>query len=323
MRRNDLELVHFQLTGSCNLRCWFCGQWGKKGFFKESNGTPMAYEDWLNLAEELTALPQKPDLILWGGEPLMYPQFDELARHLYDMGFRLGMVTNGTLIHRHKETLRECFTRIYVSVDGPETLHDSIRGQGVFRKVAENLALLRGGNAKIAINTVLTPALLSDLDGALDAFSQLHPHEVLLQEMIALSPEEIESYRLWLQKNFHQEASEIASWESSALWDPNAGEKIAAVTTKRRDPFRVSYLPHGAVWGKYCTAPSHHAHVTWKGSVCFCTDFYDFSAGNVREKPLLEILEGTNAEIFRQETQLGQCPTCDHCSWRGSESFRL
>ena len=323
MRRNDLELVHFQLTANCNLRCWFCGQWGKKGFFKEGSGTPMAYEDWLSLAEELATLSPKPDIILWGGEPLMYPRFDELARHLHHMGFRLGMVTNGTLIHRHQQILRECFARIYVSVDGPEPIHDSIRGQGVFRKVAENLALIREGRAKIAINTVLTPALLSDLDGALDAFGQLQPEEVLLQEMIALSPEEVEAYRRWLPETFGQSACEIASWEGSGHWDPQAKEKITAVTEKRRDPFQVSYLPHGAACGKRCTAPSHHAHVTWKGSVCFCTDFYDFSAGNVREKPLLEILEGDTAERFRQETEWGNCPTCEHCSWRASESFRL
>ena len=323
MRRQDLELVHFQLTRNCNLRCWFCGQWGKKGFFREGSGVPMEYEDWLALGSELATLPQKPDIILWGGEPLMYPRFDELAGQLHAMGFRLGIVTNGTLINRHVEVLRAFFARIYVSLDGPEALHDSIRGQGVFRKVAENLLLLRGGNAKIAINTVLTPALLENLDGALDAFAPLGPDEVLLQEMIGLSAGEVECYRRWLQENFAQEAKEIASWEGGGQWNPKAEEIIAETVKKRRDLFQVAYLPHGAACGKHCGAPRHHAHVTWKGSVCFCTDFYDFSAGNVREKPLLDILEGENAEVFRRETENGGCPTCDHCSWRGSESFRL
>ena len=323
MRRNELELVHFQLTSSCNLRCWFCGQWGKKGFFKEGSGAPMEYEDWLALAQQLSALPQKPDIILWGGEPLIYPRFDELARQLYAMGFRLGIVTNGTLIHRHTETLRQCFVRIYVSLDGPEALHDSIRGQGVFRKVAENLQLLRDGNARIAINTVLTPALLNNLDETLDAFGQFAPHEVLLQEMIALSAEEIAEYSRWLRKNFSQEASEIYAWEGSGNWDALAEEKILTTVARRNDPFSVQYKPHGASCGKHCTSPAHHAHVTWKGSVCFCTDFYDFSAGDVRQQPLWDILEGKLAEIFRLEIEKGHCPSCNHCSWRSSDSFRL
>lgn len=320
---NELELVHFQITRNCNLRCWFCGQWGKRGFFKDGSGKTMEYDDWLRLAQELSALPRKPDIILWGGEPLVCPDFDRLARTLHDMGFRLGMVTNGTLLDRHLETVRACFAQIYVSLDGPEAIHDSIRGKGVFRKVAENLRLIRDGKAKISINTVLTPALMEDLRGALEAFAALKPDEVLLQEMIGLRGSEMEAYSRWLEESFGQKASEIYSWESCPSQDPRRREKIDAVVAERKDPFRVAYLPHGAACGKQCDSALRHAHVTWKGSVCFCTDFYDFSAGNVLEMPLLEILKGEMAERYRWEIAAGNNPACDHCSWRGSESFRL
>lgn len=321
--KNELELVHFQITRNCNLRCWFCGQWGKQGFFKDGSGKAMEYGDWLALARELAALPRKPDIVLWGGEPLVCPDFDRLARTLHRMGFRLGLVTNGTLLDRHPETVRDCFVQIYVSLDGPETVHDSIRGRGVFRKVAENLRLLRGGKAKIAINTVLTPKLMEDLDGALDAFAALQPDEVLLQEMIGLSREEIEAYSRWLEDTFGQKASEIHGWEGNVFPDPRRREKIDAVLAGREDPFRVVYKPHGMACGKQCDSPLRHAHVTWKGSVCFCTDFYDFSAGNVLEMPLLEILENETAERYRREIAAGNNPACDHCSWRGSGHFRL
>ena len=321
--KNVLELVHFQITRNCNLRCWFCGQWGKQGFFKDGSGKAMEYGDWLALAQTLAALPRKPDIVLWGGEPLVCPDFDRLARRLHHMGFRLGLVTNGTLLDRHPDTVRDCFTQIYVSLDGPEAIHDSIRGQGVFRKVAENLRLIRGGKTKISINTVLTPALMADLDGALDAFAPLRPDEVLLQEMIGLSREEIEAYSRWLEDTFGQKASEIYGWESEISPDPRRREKIDSVLAGREDPFRVVYKPHGAAWGKQCDSPLRHAHVTWKGSLCFCTDFYDFSGGNVLETPLLEILENETAECYRREIAAGHNPACDHCSWRGSEHFRL
>ena len=321
--KTELELVHFQITRNCNLRCWFCGQWGKQGFFKDGSGKAMEYDDWLRLAEALATLPRKPDIMLWGGEPLTCPDFDRLARTLYDMGFTLGMVTNGTLLHRHLETARECFAQIFVSLDGPEALHDSIRGQGVFRKVAENLRLLRGGKAKISINTVLTPTLLEDLNGALDVFAALRPDDVLLQEMIGLSKEEVEAYSRWLREIFGQEASEIYGWEGQTRSDLHYGERIGAVLEKRHDPFPVFYLPHGAACGKHCTSPLHHAHVTWKGSLCFCTDFYDFSAGNVQETPFFEIWENELSRGYRQEIAAGHNPACDHCSWRTSTSFRL
>jgi len=321
--KNELELVHFQITRNCNLRCWFCGQWGKKGFFREGSGTAMVYEDWMRLARELAELEPKPDILLWGGEPLMYPEFDRLARTLCGMGFRLGMVTNGTLLHRHADVCRECFARIYVSLDGPEAIHDSIRGAGVFRKVAENLQLLWGGKARISINTVLTPKLMADLDAALDAFAPLQPEEVLLQEMIALSGDEIRAYKDWLEREFSQQAAEIDSWLGEVCPDAERAQRISRVAAGRNDPFRVVYKPHGVVCGKGCTSPVHHAHVTWKGSVSFCTDFYDFSAGCVQEVPLLRILDGAAARHFREEVAVGHNPACNHCSWRGATSFRL
>lgn len=321
--KNDLELVHFQVTRNCNLRCWFCGQWGKQGFFRSGSGKALVLEDWLRIAWELKSLPQLPSIILWGGEPLMYPQFDQLAENLFDMGFSLGMVTNGTLLDRHLEICRRCFCQIYVSVDGPARIHDAIRGNGVFQKVKENLALLRGGNARIVINTVLTPEVLSCLDETLDAFSELQPHEVLLQEMIALNSEEIARYQGWLEREFSQQASEIYAWEGQVNPDSHHREIIAQTVARRNDGFRVTYKPHGAACGKQCTSALHHAHVTWKGNVTFCTDFYDFSAGNVHEDSLLNIFQNPVSDHFREEIQKDNCATCNHCSWRGSTEFRL
>lgn len=317
------ELVHFQISHGCNLRCWFCGQWGKQGFFREDSGKALTKEDWLEIARELTRLDELPDIILWGGEPLVCPYFDELTRELYAMGFSLGMVTNGTLLHRHLDVCRSCFRQIYVSVDGPEDIHDSIRGAGVFQKVRKNLELLRGGNAKISINTVLTPQLMDRLEETLDAFGQLNADAVLLQEMIALSAEEIADYSAWLQREFSQQAREIAGWEGTVHPDPLRAEKIAGVIAGRKDPFRVEYKPHGSQCGKACTSPLYHAHVTWKGNVTFCTDFYDFSAGNVHGGSLMEIFNNPVSARFREEIQKGSCASCNHCSWRSGTSFRL
>lgn len=323
MMREKLELVHFQITRNCNLRCWFCGQWGKQGFFRDDGGKALGLEDWLRIAGELKALENPPSIILWGGEPLMCPYFEELAQALYEMGFELGMVTNGTLLDRHMDTYRKCFKQIYISIDGEADVHDAIRGKGVFQRVKENLSLLRGGNARLSINTVLTPKLMERLPQTLDAFGELGPDEVLLQEMIALTPEEIASYSSWLEREFHQQAHEIASWEGDCFPDPHRWEKIRAVLATRQDAFTVGYKPHGDACGRQCTSALHHAHVTWKGNVTFCTDFYDFSAGNVHDSPLPDIFENETSRHFREEIEKGHCATCGHCSWRNSETFRL
>ena len=72
----QLELIHLQITGNCNLRCYFCGQWGHEGFFSRAAGTPLSREEWFGfmerLAEMYASAAQKPSVIFWGGEPLCW-----------------------------------------------------------------------------------------------------------------------------------------------------------------------------------------------------------------------------------------------------------
>ncbi len=79
------------------------------------------------------------------GEPLMSPCFDEIASTLHERGYRVGIVTNGTLLDRHAETVPYCLDKIYVSVDGPEQLHDSIRGREHSGRSGESACSKEGG----------------------------------------------------------------------------------------------------------------------------------------------------------------------------------
>lgn len=324
MRPEELELVHFQLTRSCNLRCWFCGQWGKKGFFRDAKGEAMQLSDWLRIARELKERVEPlPSVLLWGGEPLLYPDFDELVSALFQMGFPLGMVTNGTLLNRHPAACRDCFRHIYISVDGTQDVHDKIRGAGSYQKVLENMRLLDGRSAKVSLMTVLTQEVLDTLPETLRALEAFGADEVILQEQIALSKEEIRQYTDWLRERLSQEASEIASWEGAAPEQAALRKTVEQTLRTSRFPFEVRYLPHGELCGKQCDSAKHHAHIAWNGNVLFCTDFYDFSAGNVHRQPLLSILQNELSARFAEEIAKGACPTCRHCSWRGSTSFRL
>lgn len=320
-----MELVHFQLTKSCNLRCWFCGQWGKQGFFSDAAGEAMTYDDWLEVARQLVDYREKtgvsPDILLWGGEPLLCPFFEELVRVLRGRGFRLGLVTNGTLIHRYAALLKEAFARIYVSLDGDRELHNRIRGAGVFDRVAENLELLRGKRGVISLMTVLSREVLPILPQLPKLLAPLNWDELLLQELIALSQEEAEAYADWLRREFHQEAGEIYSWVGEGV-DKSLLSAALAQVLEKRWPKPVKYLPHG-VAGHPCKAPGKHLHIAWNGQVLFCTDFYDFSPGNVKQEPIMSIWSNELSRRFREQVQEGACVTCRHCSWQNSNSFKL
>lgn len=324
-----LELVHLQLTRNCNLRCWFCGQWGRKGFFADGAGTAMTLAEWRDVIDSLRHHREKsgeaPMVILWGGEPLLTPDFAAVVEYLRDHGFELGMVTNGVLLDRYAELCRESFRTIYVSLDGMREIHDSIRGTGVFDKVAANLRQLRGGRAKLIITSVISPENVYLLPELPSAFAPFAPEVVLLQEMIALSAEEIGGYRTWLKAKFGMEAREIFSWQKELPPDfAERREHALAAVAKKAYGFPVIHLPHGAAAAeKFCLSSFRHLHVTWNGEVMYCTDFYDFSAGNVRGNDLIDIFNNELSDRFRAEIVEGNCLTCNHCAWKNNHSFYL
>lgn len=321
----QIELVHFQLTKNCNLRCWFCGQWGDKGFFSDAKGTPMSFDDWKRVAQQLVAYGNVsgtlPDIILWGGEPLAAPFFDDLVVYLRSEGFSLGLVTNGTLIDKHAKLIREEFKHIYVSVDGDRECHDKVRGAGVFDRVCKNLELIHGGHAYVTLMCVISESNIQKLDQIPDVLCGLACDEIILQEMIGLSTSEITQYKQWMEETFHIQATDIDGWKNALIADEekrNALQRIMGKTYKKS----IKYIPHG-ICEHTCNSPQSHIHIAWNGNLLYCTDFYDFSAGNVHDGNVIDIFHNELSEQYRREIAQEHCITCKHCSWRRSTSFRL
>lgn len=121
-----LSEIYLYLAGTCNLRCRHC--WIDPGFGTESQ----RFLPWSELrkiivqAQELGLRAVK----LTGGEPLMHPEILDILSGLHQMGLKLRMESNGTLIgDRQAEVLRETSTDVSISLDGPTAeLHDSLRG---------------------------------------------------------------------------------------------------------------------------------------------------------------------------------------------------
>jgi MoaA/NifB/PqqE/SkfB family radical SAM enzyme len=125
------------ITNHCNLKCRHCF------IFRDANPNeaPLSIKDEMKddaMLLTLQGLRDKYNIqsMLWmGGEPM-------LRHKLLRRGIRLfksnTITTNGTvpLIDFGPDLL------YVISVDGPEDLNDSIRGEGVFKKVMNNLESL-------------------------------------------------------------------------------------------------------------------------------------------------------------------------------------
>ena len=100
----------------------------------------------------------KPMICLTGGEPLMHPDFYEIAGRVKSKGFFWGMTTNATLIDEEAASkLREAgMSTVSVSLDGMERSHDALRQQkGAFRKALRGLQALQKAGFRPQVTTVL------------------------------------------------------------------------------------------------------------------------------------------------------------------------
>lgn len=305
----QIKQVHFQITRNCNLRCHFCGQWGKKGFFADSSGEMMTIGEWKNIIDELVSYRKKRGgnitVTVWGGEPLVSPYFDEIVTLLKNDGFIVEVITNGVFIDKHYDVLNKCVDVIYVSLDGPKKIHDAIRGEGVFEKVTHNLSEL--GHENVTVMSVITPSLTEVIDEFTAELAKFGIKRLYLHDMIGLDENEIQEYKSWMKNTFDIEAHDIESWKNEELF------KMRDIKTINYG-YEIEHKKHTS--DGHCKSPFNHVHIAWNGNVLYCTDFYDFSAGNVKNEKLEDIFENQRSELFRREIADGKCVVCKHCSWR-------
>ena len=310
-----LEAAHFQLTRHCNLHCRFCGQAHGVAAGNGDGDLPLSF--WLDVAAQLKAISplMSPTVTLWGGEPLMYASFDELAKSLKERGFRLGLITNGTLLDRHLEAV-SMMDDIHISIDGREELNDAVRGVGTFAKIKRNLELLRPFKGHLYCLVTISDKNVDELADIPDQLAELRPDAVTMGQLIYLSGDEIASYRQYSRDRFGCDAAELEGWRRDDDHDYLARlSRSVAEFNRRSCATPASFTPHTRQKA-CCRQPWKRIHVRHDGEVGFCTDFFSFSAGNLREQGLAEIFHGERAELFRQAVEAGALSTCDHCPWR-------
>jgi putative peptide-modifying radical SAM enzyme len=145
---------HLLLTSDCNLQCKYC--FGESlDDFDEEFGDDIDIDYNLprkanyDVADLNRFVQKDPDCILtfYGGEPLMHMAkmreiMDNVSPKLY------MMQTNGLLLDKLEPKYVNKFHTLLVSIDGEETLTDYYRGKGTFRKVLNNIKLIKQNGFK-------------------------------------------------------------------------------------------------------------------------------------------------------------------------------
>lgn len=139
-------VIDLDPTTVCDLACPECIS------SNVLNHGQIAKDRIVELAEELTGTGVRAVILIGGGEPLMHRSVGTVIETLHNAGIRLGLVTNGTQIHRYLDELAGMLSWVRVSMDaatGPT--YDAFRPtrtkRSIFPQVVENMRSLAARKA--------------------------------------------------------------------------------------------------------------------------------------------------------------------------------
>jgi radical SAM protein with 4Fe4S-binding SPASM domain len=182
-KKQPVQLTFF-LTGRCNARCPFC-------FYLSTDAVHRNDAPELSL-EEIEKMASSLGDLLWlafsGGEIFLREDLVEVVNIFYKRN-RPALIllpTNGLLPEViYKKTaaiLKNCpksVVTVKLSLDGPEAVHDSLRGvPGAFQKTLETYRLLAGlvdqyENFELGMNTVFCAANQDSMEEIIDFVNSL------------------------------------------------------------------------------------------------------------------------------------------------------
>lgn len=156
----------FELSPVCNLNCKMCYvRKGKKQV--EENGGLKSADEWISLAEEAREAGLLY-LLLTGGEPFLYPDFQHLYTRLSQMGFRISINTNGTLLDELTVNWLERMPPLQMNVTlygGSESTYEALCGEGnAYTRTVRGIERLKDAGIRVRINATLTPYNIQDLE---------------------------------------------------------------------------------------------------------------------------------------------------------------
>jgi len=335
---NFPQTISFTITNQCNLRCKMCGQWSAEGYLHHQQANlkqNLTLTDWQRLTDEI-ATHQISSVLIRGGEPFFFPEIIELLTYIHDQGLFISIDTNGTLLKKYAaDLLRIGNIHLTISVDGPEEIHDQVRGvAGSFRRIQAGLAWLteleKNSETKIsrAICFTISPYSVRGLGEMPQVARSLAintlaivPYYYLPEQMGKIYENELQEHfncRAFSWQGFHHDSSGVAFQEFQEQYRKYMAN-LQGITnypymkfseTDYQKWFNNPQTPVGTI---ACANIENHIDIQPGGDANFCVDYPDYAIGNIKEATIAELWNSEKAERFRDHRRQVQLAVCHRC----------
>ncbi len=266
------------VSSHCDQACGHCSVWRSKG----KRGPDLGLEDRVALLREARTLGARA-VLFTGGEPFLCDHLEALARAARGLGLSVQVATNGLGLSRAAPWLADCVDEIYVSVEGPEDLHDGVRGPGMFSRLRASIAELhsRSGRPRLIGRSVVSARNGAVLDATVSAARSLG------LDALSFLPVDVTSGAFGGdpagRASFWPGPSEVAAMRASISRIGAAGDLGAFVIEDVRKLFRMAddFLEESAHReAPACTAPEWSSVVEADGAIRPCFFQPTVASGN-------------------------------------------
>jgi MoaA/NifB/PqqE/SkfB family radical SAM enzyme len=153
--------VQIHITERCNLNCRHCYQENaitEEMSLKEIEDCTEEILEAINDWADKSKITFLPNINLLGGEVFVRNDWENILDFLSKKNIEYYILTNATLIDKEiaKKLKLFCVSGVQVSLDGPEKIHDYIRGQGSFKKAVIGINNLRENEINVTLNTTIS-----------------------------------------------------------------------------------------------------------------------------------------------------------------------
>ncbi len=275
---HPLYLVH-ALTARCNARCGFCA-WNPAFYDpRQQLTTPEIAQLYTDARRAGFA-----GVSIWGGEPLLHPDFETLLAHARGLGLATHVVTNGFLLDRKLDAVVEHVDRVCISLDHPSEVHDALRGiKGLYGKIVASTKALRARAPDKQIIFVVTmqkanvdPATVTRLADLMRELGVLGIWNGLRQEAATTGDAGIDAYAA-SQEDLARALDTLQSLKARGYPILNSRTHL--------DMMRAGPPVYRCHWPKFMLP------VEANGDVVDCMHWGTRPIGNVRQTPFKELLE--------------------------------
>ena len=318
-------LVVWNVANRCNLRCKHCYIGAEDRQYGDEMTTAEAEEFIKDLAEM-----RVPVLLLSGGEPLIRSDIFHLSKFATDLGLRVVLSTNGTLITPEvAKSIKESGMQYAgVSFDGLRDTHDEFRAMsGAFDRALEGVRNCMKEGIKTGVRFAINKFNREDLPGVIDLLEKENIPRFCMyhlvysgrgKEMVDMDTsheEKLETMRFLVDRTLDLYKRGI---ETELLTVDNHADGVYIYNyLMKKDPGRADEVMQLLKMHGGCSAGTKFSNVDPQGNVHPCQFWQHVSLGNVRERKFSEIWNDEQNEFLigmRQKDKLlkGRCGRCSY-----------